>query len=268
MIEPLAFYQVDAFADAPFRGNPAAVCLNEHWLPDEVMQSIAAENNLSETAFLVPEGDAWALRWFTPTTEVDLCGHATLAAAAVLLEGDDSGEADDAVLFTTASGPLHVRRHGQRLELDLPAVPPLPLAGAPPAALIEGLGRAPTEILDAGHNYLCVFGSEGDVAALTPDFGTLGTLGEKRVIATAPGASADVDFVSRFFAPTVGVDEDPVTGSAHCSLAPFWADRLGRTTLQARQISPRGGALEVEDRGGRVVLRGQAVIVIRGEFFA
>ena len=265
MREPLAFYQVDAFADEPFAGNPAAVCLNETWLPDDVMQAIAAENNLSETAFLVPEGEGWALRWFTPTTEVDLCGHATLAAAAVLFDGEDD---DDDLVFATASGPLRVRRTGDIFELDFPAIPPLPLTGAPPAALIEGLGRAPSEVLDAGHNFLCVFGSEGEVAALTPDFGTLGTLGDKRVIATAPGASADVDFVSRFFAPTVGVDEDPVTGSAHCSLAPFWADRLGQTTLEARQISARGGALQVEDRGGRVLLRGRAVIVIRGEFFA
>ena len=267
MSEPLAFFQVDAFSDRPFAGNPAAVCLYERWLDDAHMQAIAAENNLSETAFVVPEGDGWGLRWFTPTTEVDLCGHATLAAAAVLF--DDGAEDDgDPIVFHTASGPLEVRRVDDAYELDFPAIPPLPLAGDPPAALIEGLERAPLEVFDAGHNLLCVYLSEGDVAGLSPDFALLGTLGDKRVIATAPGASEDVDFVSRFFAPTVGVDEDPVTGSAHCSLAPFWADRLGQKVLEARQISARGGALTVEDRGGRVLLRGKARIVIRGEFFA
>ena len=264
MSEPLAFYQVDAFADGPFTGNPAAVCLNERWLADETMQAIAAENNLSETAFLVPEGEDWGLRWFTPKAEVDLCGHATLAAAAVLF--DDEPE-DSALVFHTASGALTVRREGERFELDLPAIPPLPLADAPPAALLEGLGRAPSEVLDAGHNLFCVFGSEAEIVGLAPDFATLGTLGDKRVIVTAPGASDDVDFVSRFFAPTVGVDEDPVTGSAHCSLAPYWADRLDLRTLTAQQLSARGGMLEVEDRGARVLLRGRAVIVIRGEFF-
>lgn len=262
MSEPLAFYQVDAFTDAPFAGNPAAVCLNERWLPDDLMQAIAAENNLSETAFLVPEGEDWGLRWFTPEAEVDLCGHATLAAAAALFDDEDG---DASVVFHTASGALTVARMGDRYELDLPAIPPLPLGGPPPSALLEGLGRAPAEVLDAGHNLFCVFGTEAEVAGLDPDFDRLRTLGDKRVIVTAPGASEDVDFVSRFFGPTVGVDEDPVTGSAHCTLAPYWADRLDQRTLQARQISARGGALEVEDRGGRVALRGHAVIVIRGE---
>lgn len=265
MSEPLAFYQVDAFADGPFTGNPAAVCLNERWLADATMQAIAAENNLSETAFLVPEGEDWGLRWFTPTTEVDLCGHATLAAAAAVFDGAEDDDTE--VVFHTASGALTVRRLGDRYELDFPAIPPLPFDTPPPADLVEGLGRAPGEVLDAGHNYFCVYASEGEVAGLTPDFARLGALGDKRVIATAPGASDDVDFVSRFFAPTVGVDEDPVTGSAHCSLAPYWADRLDQRTLRAQQISARGGLLEVEDRGARVLLRGGAVIVIRGEFF-
>ncbi len=262
MNEPIPLYQVDAFTDRPFAGNPAAVCLYESWLPEDLMQRIAAENNLSETAFLVPEGEDWGLRWFTPATEVELCGHATLASAAVLFEEVDP----EATGFTfhTKSGALGVTRdEAGRIELDFPAAPPLPLDGEPPAALAEALGAAPEAVLDAGYNFLAVFPAEADVAALEPDFVRLLEADGRSVIATAPGT--DVDFVSRYFAPAVGVNEDPVTGAAHCTLAPYWADRLGRKTLQARQISARGGELEVEDRGGRVRLAGHAVLVIRGE---
>ena len=262
MSPSIPLYQVDAFTSRPFAGNPAAVCLYESWLSDDVMQAIAAENNLSETAFLVPEGEDWGLRWFTPVTEVDLCGHATLAAAWVLFE-DVEPEAQGFV-FHTQSGALGVTRAGAGLALDFPAHPPLPLADPPPA-LAAGLGAQPVEVYEAPHSYLAVFAAESDVAALAPDFARLREAEGRRVIATAPGDQ--VDFVSRFFAPAVGVDEDPVTGSAHCVLAPYWADRLGRKRLRARQISARGGDLVVEDRGRRVSIEGEAVIVVRGELF-
>jgi PhzF family phenazine biosynthesis protein len=262
--ETIPIYQVDAFTDRPFAGNPAAVCLYETWLPDDVLQRIAAENNLSETAFLVPhlETEEWELRWMTPRCEVDLCGHATLAAAWVLLE--EVQPERDAVVFHTRSGALIVRRAGDGLEMDFPARPP-EAAPQVPRALAEGLAAAPAEVhLGGAHNFLCVFPSEADVAALAPDFRRL-VEARRSVIATAPGG--DVDFVSRYFAPLVGIDEDPVTGSAHCTLAPYWAERLGRRTLSARQISARGGDLEVEVRGKRVLLRGRAVIVLRGELY-
>lgn len=262
MNETLPLYQVDAFTDRAFKGNPAAVCLYEEWLDDERLQAIAAENNLSETAFLVPApiDEQWELRWMTPRCEVDLCGHATLAAAWVLFT-DVQPERDD-VVFHTRSGALTVRRLEDAVEMDFPALAP-EVAPQLPRALTEGLGAVPADVQWGGeHSFLCVFESEKEVAALEPDFVRLRDAG-RRVIATAPGT--DVDFVSRFFAPLVGVDEDPVTGSAHCTLAPYWADRLGKQTLAARQISARGGELECEMRGDRVLLRGQGVIVMRGE---
>ncbi len=261
MLDPIPLYQVDAFTDRPFAGNPAGVCLYEMWLPDEILQAIAAENNLSETAFLVPhaEDEAWELRWMTPTCEVDLCGHATLAAACVLLTEVEPER--DEVAFHTRSGVLPVRRSGAGYQLDLPSAPPTPMEM--PDGLVEALGAAPIEVQAGGaHNLLAVFESAADVAALNPDFRRLLEI-ERSVIATAPGF--DVDFVSRYFAPRVGVDEDPVTGSAHCTLTPYWAGRLGAPTLSARQISARGGELICEDRGERVALTGEAVIVIRGE---
>ena len=264
MDETIPVYQVDAFTDRPFAGNPAAVCLYEDWLPDDVLQSIAAENNLSETAFLVPhlETEEWELRWMTPRCEVDLCGHATLAAAWVLFEEVQPERSK--VVFHTKSGALTVRRRGDGLEMDFPARPP-EAAPQVPKALAEGLGAVPAEVhLGGTHNFLCVFASEADVAALAPDFVRLKEA-RRSVIATAPGARSD--FVSRYFAPLVGVDEDPVTGSAHCTLAPYWAERLGKKVLAARQISARGGDLEVEVRGRRVLIRGQAVIVLRGELY-
>lgn len=250
-------FQVDAFASRVFEGNPAAVCPLPHWLDDAVMQAIAAENNLSETAFFVPAGEGFGLRWFTPVAEVDLCGHATLASAHVLF--DHLGFADRKIRFDTRSGELTVQRLGARLEMDFPARPPT--ARALPEGLAEALGATPIEVL-AAEDYVAVFGDEAALRALTPDMGRLAQLPLRGVCVTAPGDNHD--FVSRFFAPALGVPEDPVTGSAHCELAPYWAGRLGRTTLRARQVSRRGGDVGCEVRGERVLLSGTAVTFMEG----
>ncbi len=263
MTARIPLHQVDAFTDRPFAGNPAAVCPLEAWLPDETLQAIAAENNLSETAFFVPrdgEPDAYDLRWFTPAAEVPLCGHATLASAHVLFERDP---ALACVRFQTReSGPLEVTRDGDLLAMDFPSAPPGPCD--PPDGLIDALGEPPDELLKGTHYYMAVYGREADVAALAPDFPAVARAGAE-VIVTAPGDAADLDFVSRFFAPSLGIDEDPVTGSAHCTLTPYWAKRLGKSKLRARQISARGGDVFCEDRGERVLLCGSAVTVIIGE---
>lgn len=251
-------YQVDAFATRAFEGNPAAVCPLESWLDDDLLQAIAAENNLSETAFFVPAKDGFHLRWFTPLSEVDLCGHATLAAAHVLFA--HLGYIGQAITFATRSGALTVKRNGDLLEMDFPASPPTPCASA--EILARALGRQPVGVL-AADDYLAVFESEAVVRGITPDFSLLGTLDRRGVIITAPGA--DVDFVSRFFAPRLGVPEDPVTGSAHCMLAPYWADRLGKRRLTARQVSKRGGRLACEMKGERVLLSGSAVTFMEAE---
>jgi predicted PhzF superfamily epimerase YddE/YHI9 len=256
----LPIYQVDAFASGVFRGNPAAVCPLESWLADGVMQAIAAENNLSETAFFVPARDGYDLRWFTPTLEVDLCGHATLASAHIVFDRLD--EAARTVRFHTRSGALEVARGGDLLVLDFPALPAEPCE--PPAALLEGLGARPREVRRAT-NYLAVFDTEDAVRALAPDMARLLRLAPHAVIATAPGA--DVDFVSRFFAPAHGVPEDPVTGSAHCTLTPYWAGRLGKERLHARQVSARGGDLWCTDRGARVAIAGRAVLYMEGTIY-
>ncbi len=252
----LPLFQIDAFAERVFQGNPAAVCPLEAWLPEALMQAIAAENNLSETAFCVPEGEGYGLRWFTPLKEIDLCGHATLATAHVLFE--HLGFAGAEIVFSTRSGALRVTRAGDRLAMDFPAKAVEPCAA--PAALIEGLGRMPLEVY-GGRDYLAVFADAAEVRALTPDPRRLAELDRHGVIVTAPGGAedGDVDFVSRFFVPKFGVDEDPVTGSAHCSLTPFWAARLGKATLEARQVSRRGGRLQCTLAGERVILRGRAV---------
>ena len=258
---PLPLYQVDAFTDQVFAGNPAAVCPLEGWLSDETLQAIAAENNLSETAFFVPdpcpEAD-FALRWFTPTVEVDLCGHATLASGFVsmtILEPERTQ-----VRFSTKMhGVLTVSRRGGGFAMDFPAIPVQPVDAVP--ALGTAMGRAPVALL-SGPKWLAVYESETDVAALAPDFRAVAALDGDGVIATAPGRS--VDFVSRYFAPAAGIDEDPVTGSAHCILAPYWAERLAKTDLTAHQISPRGGALGCRVAGNRVVLSGQAVLYMIG----
>lgn len=254
-------FQVDAFAGDVFRGNPAAVCLIESWLPDITLQNIAAENNLSETAFVVPRGDEFDLRWFTPAMEVDLCGHATLAAAFVLFsEFSGKGFSRDTVRFYSRSGVLTVSREGEILILDFPSRPAQPCHL--PDALERGLGSRPAQVLKS-RDYLAVFNSADAVRSLRPDFAGLKNLDCLGVIATAPGE--DCDFVSRFFAPAAGVPEDPVTGSAHCSLIPYWAQRLGKDKLSARQISLRGGELFCELVGDRVRIGGKAVLYLRGE---
>ncbi len=247
----LTMYQVDAFAEQVFRGNPAAVCPLEAWLSDSLLQSIAEENNLSETAFFVPAADGFALRWFTPVHEVDLCGHATLASAFVLYE--HLGFAQPEIRFHTRSGVLTVSRAGDTFRMTFPAAVPQPCEA--PAALVQGLGRAPIATLSA-FDYIAVYPTEEDVLAIEPDLAQLKLLGLRGVIVTAPGRSAD--FVSRFFAPKGGIAEDPVTGSAHCELAPYWGERLNRTVLRAEQLSPRGGTLTCELQGEQVVLVGRA----------
>jgi len=249
-------YQVDAFASRVFAGNPAAICPLEQWLPDEQMQAIAAENNLSETAFFVPDGDGYALRWFTPKVEVDLCGNATLASAFVILNRLAPG---NSVRFETKSGALMVTRDGDLLSMDFPSRPPAECTVHP--QLTAALGGRPETILGA-RDYLVVYRSEDEVRALDPDMEMLKRIDRFAVIATAPGK--DADFVSRFFAPAKGVPEDPVTGSAHTTLIPYWSKRLGKKKLHAYQVSPRGGELWCEDRGERVTMSGKAVQFLEG----
>jgi PhzF family phenazine biosynthesis protein len=256
-------WQVDAFTTRPFGGNPAAVCPLEEWLADDVMQAIAAENNLAETAFFVRRADGdFDLRWFTPRTEVDLCGHATLASAWVLTRELDPSRAR--AIFHTRSGPLTVARAGEDLAMDLPARPAHPVDTPP--ALARALGAPPLSTLRA-RDLIAVFARAEDVRALAPDMGGIEALdGVFAVCATAPGTGADtdVDFVSRFFAPAKGVPEDPVTGSSHSTLVPYWAERLGKKALRARQVSARVGEIGCRLDRDRVVLTRRAVIVLRG----
>lgn len=255
----IPLYQIDAFADGPFTGNPAAVCPLDAWLPADTMQAIAAENNLSETAFFVPEGDFYRLRWFTPSVEVDLCGHATLASAFVVFSYLEP--ARDRVTFQTEkAGVLTVGRDGEALVLDFPSRPPLscPMSDE----LAAALGKPPAMLL-ASRDYLAVYDREDEIAALTPDFAALAALDRFAVIVTAPGSDG-IDFVSRFFAPAGGVPEDPVTGSAHCTLIPYWAKRLGKSRLKARQLSWRGGRLSCRLCGDRVTIAGRAVLYLEG----
>jgi PhzF family phenazine biosynthesis protein len=255
-------YHVDAFASRPFEGNPAAVCPLEEWLSDATLQAIAAEHNLSETAFYVAGAGHYDLRWFTPEVEVDLCGHATLASAHVIFDVRRENSANR-ITFQSMSGELGVDRsleQGSPLyALDFPARPPQPCEIAP--ELIQALGATPESVL-AARDYLCVFGSEDEVTALRPDFAKLAALDRFALIVTAAGK--DCDFVSRFFAPAKGVDEDPVTGSAHCTLIPYWAERLGKTELFARQRSRRGGELWCRHRGDRVSIAGRATMYSEG----
>lgn len=254
----IPLYQVDAFASQLFRGNPAAICPLDRWLDDQTLQSIAAENNLSETAFYVPNGNGYHLRWFTPGVEVDLCGHATLASAHVIFS--IRRETDAARLqFQTKSGELVVERDGDMYAMDFPARPPAECAVD--AGLVEALGVQPKQILGA-RDYFCVFDTENEVLALKPNMEKLAAIDRFAFIVTAPGR--DCDFVSRFFAPAKGVPEDPVTGSAHCSLIPYWSKRLGKTKLHAKQVSKRGGELWCEDRGERVRMAGKAVKFLEG----
>ena len=252
-MKKLPLYVVDAFTRQTFGGNPAAVCPLEEWLPDGVMQQIALENNLSETAFFVREGEGYRLRWFTPTVEVKLCGHATLASSFVVFNYLDT--AADSITFDSRSGPLRVSREGERITLDFPALRPAPADA--PAGLIEGLRAKPREVLRSPLDYLAVFDTEDEVRALAPDFVALGTVECVGVIATAPGRESDC--ASRFFAPRAGIPEDPVTGVAHCALTPYWAARLAKREIYARQVSRRGGELFCEDAGDRVKISGYAV---------
>ncbi|MBX9246431.1 PhzF family phenazine biosynthesis protein [Actinotalea ferrariae] len=255
----LPIFQLDAFTTRRFAGNPAAVVLLDAFPDDALMQAVAAENNLAETAFLVPSGDRYRLRWFTPTVEVPLCGHATLASGAVVLERLEPGR--ERVAFDTASGALTVTREEGRYAIDLPAraMERVPV----PEALTAALGVAPVEVLADDGNYLAVLAAPDDVRTLTPDVAAIARLDLANVIVTAPGDGSH-DVVSRYFAPGKGIPEDPVTGGAHCALVPYWAARTGKDSLLAYQASPRGGELDCRLRGGRVELRGSVAFYLEG----
>jgi PhzF family phenazine biosynthesis protein len=257
----MRIYQVDAFTNTPFAGNPAAVCILGAPRDDAWMQRLAAEMNLSETAFLVPRADGFGLRWFTPEVEVELCGHATLASAHILWE-QGLLAADETARFHTLSGLLTARRVDDLIELDFPAV--TVAAVTPPPALLEALDVAPVFVGKNRMDYLVEVADEATVRALAPDFRRLKGVEARGVMVTSRSTSPDYDFVSRFFGPAAGIDEDPVTGSAHCCLGPYWAAKLGKTDLRAYQASARGGKLRVIPQGDRVLLRGQAVTVLVG----
>ena len=259
----LPIYQADAFTSRLFGGNPAALVPLEQWLADDLLQAIAAENNLSETAFTVPGNGGYELRWFTPAAEVPLCGHATLATAHLLWTELGSEAAE--IHFFTKSGTLVARRDGEEVTLDFPVQPVRPMPLEP--AFTDAVGIAPTHAyaeLAEGGKLLLEFAEAAQVADLRPDFGAVASLPYQGVVCTAPGNGFQCDFVSRFFAPNVGIDEDPVTGSAHTLLAPYWAVKLDQPQLQARQISARGGEMVCEVRGQRVLMRGTAVTYLRG----
>jgi PhzF family phenazine biosynthesis protein len=253
-------YQVDAFASRLFEGNPAAVCPLDDWLPDRTLQQIASENNLAETAFFVRTGRRYRLRWFTPAIEVDLCGHATLASAHVIANELEPGR--QVIEFDSRSGPLRAVREGERFALDFPSRRAERSQDDP--ALVVALGREPVELWQTADTRLAVFASEQDVRALEPDMAAL-TQQRVAVIATAPGR--EVDFVSRFFAPAWGIPEDPVTGSAHCTLTPYWSERLDKAELTAHQVSARGGELWLQDQGDRTRITGRTVLYLRGTIF-
>jgi PhzF family phenazine biosynthesis protein len=253
---------VDAFAAAPFTGNPAAVCLLPHPGEVEWMQRVAAEMNLSETAFVSPRADGWDLRWFTPKIEVALCGHATLASAHVLWETGQVARSHP-VRFLTQSGWLAVSRLDDRIEMDFPAMPVE--AAEPPDGLAKALGATPRFGGRSAFDFLVEVADAARVRRITPDFAALARLPVRGVIVTAVSDDPAFDFISRFFAPAAGVNEDPVTGSAHCSLGPYWRDRLGKADFKAFQASARGGTVDVGVRGDRVLLGGKAVTILRGE---
>jgi len=256
-------FQIDAFTDKPFSGNPAAVCPLDEWLTEEQMLQIAGEMNLSETAFFVKRRDGdFDLRWFTPTVEVELCGHATLASTFVITELLEPDR--DQVGFHTRSGYLTASKDGDLVTLDFPINNPAQITDA---GLIEkvtaALGERPSEVWSA-NTTIAVYGNEEQVRNLKPDFRAVASLPEPWVAATAPGSDTNIDFISRFFVPTAGINEDPVTGSSHTLLAPYWASKLGKTEFTARQISQRGGTLKCEVRGDRVLISGNAVQILEG----
>jgi predicted PhzF superfamily epimerase YddE/YHI9 len=259
----MPLFIVDAFTEQPFAGNPAAVCLLDSPRPAAWMQQVAAEMNLSETAFLLQEGDGYRLRWFTPAVEVDLCGHATLASAHILREQAGKGGSSSAFHFHTRSGLLRAEFCDGRIELDFPALITRPCA--PPPGLAESLGTAPTYIASYGMDYLCEMPGESVVRGLKPDLDRLRAVPTRGVVVTSRADDPRYDFVSRFFAPAVGIAEDPVTGSAHCALGPYWAAKLGKTDLVGYQASRRGGVVSVRVENERVRLGGHAVTVVRGE---
>ena len=257
----IRLYQIDAFTHRVFGGNPAAVCLLREWLDDDTLQAIATENNLSETVYFVPHGNDFELRWFTPVAEIELAGHPTLAAAYVILDTLEPGR--ERVRFETRkSGPLTVIRRGETLAMDFPARPPVPRPDL--GDVVAALRARPIEVLAARDGF-AVFETEAEVAALAPDFARVAELDCLGVIATAPAApGSGWDFVSRFFAARHNINEDPVTGSAHCTLVPYWAKKLGKKKLAARQISKRVGELWCEDRGDRVEIAGQCAHFMEG----
>lgn len=255
----LTIYQVDAFTNQLFGGNPAAVCPLSEWLPTAIMQQIALENNLSETAFIIPEGNGYHIRWFTPAIEVDLCGHATLATAHALYA--EMGYEGEQVVFNSKSGLLTVSKKGDLYTMNFPTdeLKTVPI----PNEITTALGVQPTEVFRGKDDYLAIFDNQATIENFTPDFKILGQLKARGVIASAKGDA--VDFISRCFFPAAGIDEDPVTGSAHTTMTPYWAKKLNKTTLSARQLSARGGVLECTYLGDRVNISGQAVTYLRGK---
>jgi PhzF family phenazine biosynthesis protein len=253
-------YQVDAFTSKLFGGNPAAICPLDIWLPDETMQKLATENNLSETAFFVYEGNRYHIRWFTPEYEIDLCGHATLASAFIIFNYLD--HPSDVIQFTCRSGLLEVSRKGDLIELNFPSR--MPQAEEIPEAILKCFDIKPSTVLKS-RDYFLVYDNEEQVSSLTPDFVYLNKVNSIGIIVTAKGNTTD--FVSRFFVPNSVIGEDPVTGSAHCSLIPYWAQQLGKSQLTARQLSKRQGELLCEDKGDRVTMAGNAVLYLKGEYY-
>ena len=261
-MKEISIYHVDAFTHGLFTGNPAAVCILTDPVSGETMQKIAMENNLSETAFITRGNNEWLIRWFTPLAEVDLCGHATLASAFVILNLIEPQS--EAVIFRSrVMGHLTVRKRDDLLELDFPADTLREVEI--PEVIMESMGHTPLECYSGRTDYLLLYGSEDDILTLKPDFRMLAATEARGVIATAPGK--EVDFVSRFFCPGIGIDEDPVTGSAHTTLTPFWAARLGKKVMKARQLSSRGGVLECTLDGDRIRIAGKAHLYLKGEIF-
>lgn len=257
----IKMYQVDAFTSEVFKGNPAAVCPLDNWPDDYVLQSIALENNLSETAFFMKEASYYTLRWFTPKTEVDLCGHATLASAYVVFSFLEPSLTE--VVFSSKSGLLKVAREGERLTMIFPSRPPAPCPI--PDKLIRGLGGKPQEVFRSERDYMAVYRNQQEIEDLVPGMSDLEQLDALGTIVTAPGKEAD--FVSRFFAPRAGIPEDPVTGSSHCTLIPYWSEKLKKKNLYAQQLSARGGELFCEDLGDKVKIAGTAVRYLEGVIF-
>jgi PhzF family phenazine biosynthesis protein len=255
----IRLFQIDAFTDRLFCGNPAAVCPLNAWLPDALMQQIAMENNLAETAFFIKGAGRFDIRWFTPSVEVDLCGHATLAAAFVIFEYEKF--AGSMIEFGSRSGALRVHRDGNLMTLDFPA--DVPLAAEAPESLIAGIGLPPRETYRGKTDYMLVYSSPDEIENMKPDMKRIAEIAARGIIVTAPGKG--VDFVSRFFAPQSGIDEDPVTGSAHTTLTPYWAARLGKDELTAMQLSRRRGWLKCRLKGSRVEIAGQAQAYMAGE---